>query len=89
MAIKKKQSWTLPLVFLLGYIVAWATILIDRQMIISSQAELKRELQHVRQELQLREMINNFDDDWQQMLIWNEEKELSPPKEAESGQVDK
>jgi len=87
--MKKKQGWTLPLVFLLGYIVAWGTIHIDRQMLVSEQKELRQALARTKQELRLQEMMEDFGQDWQEMVIWNEEKKEDPPKEAESGQVDK
>ena len=74
MAIAKRlRPWLLPLVFLVGYLFAWGTILVDRQMIIAEQAGLRRELKQAKKQLKLREMMLDFDDNWQQIVIWNEE----------------
>lgn len=81
--MKKKQMWKMPLIFLLGYIVAWGTIVVDRQMVIASQRELAQQLEDTKKELHLREMIEDFGSDWQEMVIWNDEKKEDPPKEEE------
>jgi len=73
----------MPLIFLLGYIVAWGTIVVDRQMVIASQRELAQQLEDTKKELHLREMIEDFGSDWQEMVIWNDEKKEDPPKEEE------
>ncbi len=78
-----KQSWKLPIFFLVGYLFAWGSILLDRQMIIDEQEALSQELKRVRQELKLREMVEDFGTDWQEMVIWNEETKLEPPEEVE------
>lgn len=80
--MKKKQNWILPLVFLLGYVCAWSTILVDRQMLIAEQEALSQELERTRQELKLRETMEDFEHSWQEMVIWNEEA-LEPLKEEE------
>jgi hypothetical protein len=68
-------------VFLLGYLVAWGTVLVDRQMVIASQAQLARELVEAKQQLRLHEVMEGFDYDWQQMVIWNKEA-IVPAKEV-------
>ena len=78
----RQRLWLLPLVFLLGYLVAWGTVVVDRQMIIASQEELARELASAKKQLQLRGLMQDFGDDWQQMVIWNEEA-IEPPEEKE------
>ncbi len=80
MAIEKLRPWLLPLVFLLGYLVGWASVSVDRQMLISEQAALRRELATIRIQMKLREMTEAFDYDWQEMVIWN--KEAVKPKEV-------
>ena len=70
---KRNRVWLLPLVFLAGYLFAWGTILVDRQMIIAEQAELRQELRQAKQQLKLRGMMQDFGTDWEQMVIWNEE----------------
>jgi len=80
--MKRRQAWTLPLLFLLGYLAAWGTILVDRQMVIAEQRELRRELADAKKRLRLRELVDNFGSDWQEMVIWNEEKKTDPPKEG-------
>ncbi len=71
--MRNKQSWKLPVVFLLGYLFAWGSIFLDRQMIIDEQEALSQDFKRVRQELRLREMVEDFGDAWQEMVIWNEE----------------
>lgn len=79
--MKWRRGWLLPLVCLAGYLFAWGSILLDRQMIIEEQKALSRELGRVRQELKLQEMVDDFGDDWQEMVIWNE-KAIAPPQEV-------
>ena len=78
---KRNRAWLLPLVFLAGYLFAWGTVLVDRQMLIEEQKALSQELKQTRQELQLREMVEGFGTDWQQIVIWNEETKVEPPEE--------
>ena len=80
--MKIKQAWKLPIVFLVGYLFAWGSILVDRQMIIDEQEALSQDLSRVRKELKLREMVDDFGTDWQEMVKWNEETKLEPPKEV-------
>lgn len=80
--MKIKQAWKLPIVFLVGYLFAWGSILLDRQMIIDEQEALSHDLERVRRELKLREMVEEFGTDWQEIVIWNEETKLEPPKEV-------
>ena len=80
--MKRKQAWKLPIVFLVGYLFAWGSILLDRQMIIDEQKSLSHDLERARKELKLREMVEDFGTDWQEIVIWNEETKLEPPKEV-------
>ena len=80
--MKRKQAWKLPIVFLVGYLFAWGSILLDRQMIIDEQEALSQDLGRVRKELKLREMVEEFGTDWQEMVIWNEETKLESPEEV-------
>ncbi len=70
--MKIKQAWKLPIAFLIGYLFAWGSIFLDRQMVIEEQEALSQELERVRLELKLREMVDEFGDDWQEIVIWNE-----------------
>ena len=79
--MKNKQSWKLPVIFLIGYLFAWGSILLDRQMIIDEQEALSQDLKRVRQEFKLREMMEDFSDDWQEMVIWNKEA-IEPGEEG-------
>ncbi|MEE9612813.1 MAG: hypothetical protein V3W19_16290 [Desulfatiglandales bacterium] len=81
MAIKKLRPWLLPLMFLLGFLCAWGMILVDRQMLMDEQEELRQEIITVRVQMKLRELTDAFDYDWQQMVIWNEEA-VEVPKET-------
>lgn len=87
MAIKKLRAWLLPLTFLLGFICAWGMILVDRQMIIDSQADLQEELRRTKLQLKVVGAADEFGDKWREIVIWN--KEAIEPEEVPSGQVDK
>ena len=87
MAIKKLRPWLLPAMWLLGYMCAWGMILLDRQMIIQEQEELRTTLERTKIEMKLREMVDDFGSDWQEIVIWNEK--AIEPEEVSSGQVDK
>ena len=87
MAVKKLRPWLLPLVWLLGFICAWGMILVDRQMIIDSQAELSRELRRTKLQLRVVDAAEEFGDRWREIVIWNEE--AIEPEEVPSAQVDK
>jgi len=78
--MKKRQTWLLPLVFLLGYVLAWGSILIDRQMLIDEQRRLQEELDSVRIELKITEMIDEYNEDYTDQIEWNKEA-LEEPKE--------
>ena len=87
MAVKKLRPWLLPLVWLLGFICAWGMILVDRQMIIDSQAELSQELRRTKLQLKVVGAAEEFGDRWREIVIWNEEaiepeegKWISPTK---------
>ena len=79
--MKRKQAWKLPIVFLVGYLFAWGSILLDRQMIIDEQRRLQDEVERTRIELkitkmrnhQITKMIDEYGDDYEEMVIWNEE----------------
>ncbi len=74
----KLQPWLLPLMFLLGFICAWGLIMVDRQMLIQEQEELRKELQQTKVQMKLWEMVDDFGTDWQEMMIWNEEALIVP-----------
>ncbi len=78
----RHRAWLLPLVFLAGYIVGWANVLVDRQMLIGEQAALRRELASTKVQLRLLQMGEGVDDDWQQMVIWNKQVILPPVEEG-------
>lgn len=85
--MKKRRDWLLPIVFLLGFVCAWGTILVDRQMIIDSQAELQQELRRTKRQLRVVGAAEEFGSQWQEIVIWNEE--AIEPEEVPSGQVGK
>jgi hypothetical protein len=78
------RAWQLPLAVLLGYLLGWASVTLDRQMLIAEQVALRREVARVRVQLKLRELTGAFNFDWQQMVDWNKEAILPP-----AGEVDK
>lgn len=81
MAIKKLRLWLLPLNFLLGFVCAWGMILVDRQMLIDEQAELRRELRRTKMQLRVFDVADEFKSQWDEIVIWNEEAVKPPPKE--------
>lgn len=69
--MKKRQAWLLPLVFLLGYLCAWAMITVDRQMLIEEQRRLQDEVKRVRIKLKIAKMIDEYNEDYGNQLEWN------------------
>jgi len=82
------KGWLLPLVFLAGYVVAWGTIVVDRQMLVAEQRALMDEIKSAKQQLQLYDQMQDFGDDWREIINWNKEAVL-PPKEVKNGKVGK
>ena len=78
--MRRKQSWKLPIAFLVGYLFAWRPIFNDRQMVMEEQRELREELNRTRIELKITKMIDEYGDDYEEMIIWNEE--VVEPKEV-------
>jgi len=76
----RHRAWLLPLVFLLGYLVAWGTVLVDRQMLIQEQQELREELRWTKRRLQVFDAADEFGSRWQEIVDWNE-KALKPKEE--------
>ena len=74
------RAWLLPLVFLLGYLVAWGNVLVDRQMLIEEQRLLRNELESARIELKITKMIDEYNEDYTSQVEWNK-KALEEPKE--------
>ena len=81
MVMKKLRPWLLPVVWLLGYMCAWGMILVDRQMIIDSQAELQEELRRTKLQLRVFDAADEFGSRWQEIVIWNKEAVKPPPEE--------
>lgn len=71
--MEKKQSWKLPAVFLLGYLTAWGSILIDRQMVMDEQRELQREVNRARKEMRIKDMVEEYNGKIDKFIIWNKE----------------
>ena len=79
--MKTKQAWKLPIVFLLGFLFAWGLILLDRQMIIDEQRRLQEEVDQARIELKITTMIDEYNEDYESQVEWNEEA-IEPKEEA-------
>lgn len=71
--MKKRKAWLLPLVFLLGYLFAWGTITVDRQMLIQEQEALKQKLEETKIELRITSMVDEYNEDYGEQVEWNEE----------------
>lgn len=69
--MKKLRPWLLPLVFLLGYLCAWGMILVDRQMLVEEQRRLKEEVKQARTELRIVTMIDEYNEDYVDLIEWN------------------
>lgn len=77
--MKKRQAWALPFAFLLGYLFAWGMILVDRQMLIEEQRQLREEINTVRIEQKIKAMIEDYNEDIDSQIKWNREA-LEEPK---------
>ncbi|MEE9510399.1 MAG: hypothetical protein V3V81_07895 [Candidatus Bathyarchaeia archaeon] len=77
----KKQPWKLPIVFLSGYILAWGSILVDRQMILEEQRRLQEEIDRTRIELKVTSMIDEYNEEYTKQVEWNK-KAIESPKEV-------
>jgi len=84
----RRRAWLLPLVFLAGYIAAWGSIAVDRQMLVAEQRVLMDEIKSTKQQLQLYDQMQDFGDDWREIIIWNKEA-VQPPEEEKNGKVGK
>jgi len=82
--MKIKQAWKLPIVFLVGYLCGWASVLIDRQMLLDEQRQLQNEINGVRIELKLMTMMDEHNEDYKEQIEWNR-KALEAPKPEEVG----
>ena len=83
MAMTKKRPWLLPVIFLLGYLFAWGTILIDRQMLIEEQRRLQDEVDSARIELKIMTTMDDYNEDYTDQVEWNREALEAPePKEV-------
>lgn len=71
--MKIKQAWKLPIVFLLGYLFAWGTILIDRQMIIDEQGSLQGEVNRTWIVLKIPAMVDAYNKSYVEFVKWNRE----------------
>jgi len=78
--MKRRQTWLLPLVFLAGYLLAWGTILVDRQMLIEEQHRLQEEVERARIELRIMGMVDEYNEDYGEQIEWN--KEAIEPEEV-------
>lgn len=86
---EKAKAWVLPLVFLAGYMVAWGSIVVDRQMVIAEQRELKQDLERMQRQLQLAEMMQELEFTVKEITMWNKATGLKLPKKesAKNGKV--
>ena len=80
---RRLRAWLLPLVFLAGYLFAWATIAVDRQMLIEEQRRLQEEVERARIEQRITGMVDEYNEDYSEQVEWN--KEAIEPKEVPNG----
>jgi len=78
---RRLRAWLLPLVFLAGYLVGWANVLVDRQMLIEEQRRLKEEIEHARIELRITKMVDKYNEDYREQVEWNKEA-IEPVEEG-------
>lgn len=83
--MKDRQAWALPLAFLLGFLCAWGTILVDRQMLIEEQGQLQEKATSALLELKTMKKIEQYNEDFESQVKWNrealEDPETKPTKE--------
>jgi len=77
--MKKRHPWALPVAFLLGYLFAWGTILVDRQMLIEEQRRLQEKINGAKIEMKIKVMIEEYNEDFDSQIKWNREA-LEEPK---------
>lgn len=71
--MKTKQTWLLPIAFLVGYLFAWASIFPDRQMVIEEQRSLQEEVNRTWIVLKIPVMIYEYNKSYVEMVNWNRE----------------
>lgn len=76
--MKYHKGWLLPLVFLAGFLSAWAMIIVDRQMLIEEQGRLQDEIDRVRIEQKVMKMIDEYNEDSLDLVEWNKEAMEEP-----------
>jgi len=74
------RAWLLPVVFLAGYLLGWASVLVDRHMLIEEQRRLQDEVERARIELRIVGMVDEYNEDYGEQVEWN--KEAIEPKEV-------
>ena len=79
--MRKHKAWLLPLVFLAGYLFAWGTITVDRQMLIEEQRRLQDEVKQARVELRIMGMVDEYNEDYSEQVGWNKEA-IKPAEEV-------
>lgn len=77
---RRRRAWLLPVVFLAGYLLAWATVLVDRQMLIEEQRRLQEEVERTRIELRIMGMVDEYNEDYGEQVEWNKEA-IKPAEE--------
>jgi len=80
----KAKGWKLPAAFLLGYITAWGTILIDRQMVIDEQHQIQQEVERMRKEIRISDMVDQYNQEFSKTIEWNKQ---SIVPEEQSGET--
>ena len=78
--MKERIAWWIAVGFLIGYLFAWGTISIDRHLILESQKALQQEITNaslevnrLREELRLKEIIEEAEFEMQKAIKWNRE----------------
>lgn len=75
------RAWLLPVVFLAGYLLGWASVLVDRQMVMEEQRRLQGEVERARIELRITSMVDEYNEDYSEQVEWNKEA-IKSPKEV-------
>ena len=78
--MKEKTAWWIACGFLAGYLFAWGAISVDRHLILESQKALQQEITNasleanrLREELRLKEIIEEAEFERQKAIKWNRE----------------
>lgn len=79
--MKEKTAWLIACGFIIGYLFAWGAISLDRHLILESQRDLQQKLNQTRQELRLKEIVDEAEYQMKKAMEWNRQTLKEPLEE--------